>query len=132
MRAIYNTGDTKDYHYKVTGKDQAAFHGELVHPVCSTFALAREIEWSTRRFVLEMNEEDEEGVGTMLTIHHEGPAFVGETLKISAMVKSFERNELICSFEVWVEDRLIAKGTTGQKILKKSKLKEIFSTFEKR
>ena len=132
MNVLFRPGDTKDYHYKVTEHDLAAFQGKTVHPVCSTFALAREIEWSTRRFVLELAEEDEEGIGTMLTIQHESPAFEGEILAIKAVVKDFDRNELICEYEVRVKNRLVAYGTTGQKILKKSKLKEIFSTFEKR
>ena len=50
------------------------FSGKVVHPVCATFALARDIEWTTRQFVLQMRDDDEEGIGTMLTIDHRSPA----------------------------------------------------------
>lgn len=130
MKRIFNQGDVKTYTFSVKPEDVAAFHGEKVHNVCSTFVLAREIEWSTRLFVLEMKDEDEEGIGTQLDIRHKGPAFVGETVKIEAEVSDFVNNELICNYAARVGDRLIATGKTGQKILKKDSIKKLFSTFK--
>ncbi|UII30223.1 hypothetical protein LVD17_18175 [Fulvivirga ulvae] len=126
MKAIFKPGDKKKYTVRITKQDVAAFHNEVVHEVCSTFALAREIEWSTRLFVLEMKEEMEEGIGTRLEINHKGPAFVGETLSIEATVERIEKNELLCSYIARVGDRLVAEGVTGQKVLPKKKIKEIF------
>ena len=127
MKAIFNPGDQKIYRKLVVPEDQAAFHGELLHAVCSTFALARDFEWSSRLFFLEMREEDEEGVGTFLSIDHKMPAFVGDELIFTATVESIQANELICNIEVTCDRRLIATGRTGQKMLKKEKLKEIFT-----
>ncbi|MBL6448304.1 hypothetical protein JMN32_18460 [Fulvivirga sp. 29W222] len=126
MKPIFKPGDKKLYTVQITKQDVAAFSGEVVHEVCSTFSLAREIEWSTRLFILEMKEETEEGIGTRLEINHRGPAFVGETLSIEATVESIEKNELLCSYRARVENRLVAVGFTGQKVLPKSKIKEIF------
>lgn len=130
MNKLFKKGDKKQYSFTVNGQDVARFHGETVHNVCSTFVLAREIEWATRLFVLEMTEDDEEGVGTMLDIKHKSPAFVGETVLIEAEVERFENHELICNYAAKVQQRLVAVGQTGQKILKKDKIKEIFSTFK--
>lgn len=130
MKDIYKIGDKKHYSFTVKENDLASFHGETVHHVCSTFVLAREIEWSTRLFVLDLTEADEEGVGTMLEIKHKSPAFVGDNVQIEAVVESFENNELVCNYAAKVKDRLIATGRTGQKVLKKDKIKEIFSTFK--
>ena len=127
MKNIFKKGDQKVYQFKVKESDQAAFHGEILHSVCSTFALAREIEWSSRLFFIEMRDDDEEGVGTMLTIQHRSPAFVDETLTITATVESIKKNELICSIDVSVNDRQIAVGSTGQKMLKKEKLNKLFT-----
>jgi fluoroacetyl-CoA thioesterase len=74
-----------------------------------------------------MKEDDEEGVGTSLSIEHKSPAFVGEEMEIRATVREINGNELICDIEACVLDRIIAVGTTGQKMLKKEKLKSIFS-----
>lgn len=122
MKHIFKTGDQKQYQVHVTEKDCAAFHGELVHPVYATFALARDFEWSSRLFFLEMKEDDEEGVGTMLSIEHKSMAHPGDTVMITATVESIEKNELICSIEAVCNNQLVAVGKTGQKMLKKEKL----------
>src|SRR4051812_35240047 len=127
MKNIFRKGDQKVYRKKIGSEDQAIFHDELLHPVCSTFALARDFEWSSRLFFLEMKEADEEGVGTSLQIVHQHPAFVGEEIIFTATVEDAEGREFICSIEARVGNRIIAVGKTGQKMLKKSKLKEIFS-----
>ena len=84
------------------------------------------MEWSSRLFFLEMKEEDEEGVGTHLSIDHLSPAFVGEELAFEATFLKLERNELICSIVVTCGARKIAEGKTGQKMLKKEKLIKLF------
>jgi fluoroacetyl-CoA thioesterase len=125
MKSIATT--QQEHRYTVQPQDVAAFHGEVVHPVCSTFVLAREIEWTTRLFVLAMKEDDEEGIGTQVSIDHKSPAFVGEEIIFTAKIESLRYHELICSYKAMVHNRLIASGQTGQKILKKETLKRIFT-----
>lgn len=127
MKSIFEPGDQKVFETTVTEADTATFRGEQVHPVCATFALARDMEWSSRLFVLEMKDDDEEGIGTSLTIEHRGPALVGDTLTITATVTSLKGNSLVCNIEARVGDRLVATGTTGQKVLKKEKIKQLFA-----
>lgn len=126
MRAIFKPGDIKVYNKKVTIEDAASFHGELLHPVYATFALARDFEWSSRLFFLEMREDDEEGVGTFLQIEHYSPARIGEEVTIRATAESILGNELICIIEARSGDRIIATGKTGQKMLKQEKLQKLF------
>src|SRR3982751_5298938 len=127
MKNIFKSGDQKSFTRVVLENDCAIFNDELLHRVCSTFALARDFEWASRLFFLEMKDDDEEGVGTMLSIDHKSPAFVGEEVFFIATVEKIEKNELICSIEAKVGDRSIAVGKTGQKMLKKEKLKELFN-----
>ena len=127
MKIPFKTGDTKTYLITIKESDVAAFHGKVVHSVCSTFALARNIEWSSRLFVLEMKEPDEEGIGTMLTIEHKSPAFVGEELMIEAKIENIKGNELICTYIASVGERIVAFGKTGQKVLKKKKIETLFA-----
>jgi fluoroacetyl-CoA thioesterase len=126
MKLVFKPGDKKVYTRVVTDADLASFKGEALHPVCATFSLARDFEWSSRLFFLEMKEEDEEGVGTFLSIDHKSPAFVGEQIIFTATVLKIRDNELTCSIEAKIGDRIIAIGTTGQKMFKKEKLKLIF------
>lgn len=125
MNAIFKTGDLKHFQRTVRKEDVAAFNEDVVHPIYATFALARDAEWTSRQFVLEMRAEDEEGIGTFIAIDHKAPAFVGEEINFVARVEEVRGNELICSFEARVGQRLIATGQTGQKILSKKKLEII-------
>ncbi len=126
MKDIFKTGDHKSFKRIVQEGDCAIFNGELLHRVCSTFSLARDFEWASRLFFLEMKDDDEEGVGTMLSIDHKSPAFVGEEIRFAATVEKIDKNELICTIKASVRDRIIATGKTGQKMLKKDKLRKLF------
>ncbi|MEJ8755686.1 hypothetical protein WG947_01650 [Pontibacter sp. H259] len=127
MTNPFQIGDTKVYHRLVTAADFARFDDGLVHAVCSTFSLAQAAEWAGRLFVLEMKESDEEGVGTFLIINHKSPAFEGETISVKAILSEVTGNNVICRFEAFVGDRLVADGETGQKILKKEKLAKVLA-----
>ena len=126
MKDIFKKGDKKIFKTAVKPEDRVTFHGEVLHDVYSTFAMGRDIEWSSRLFFMEMKEEDEEGVGTLLSIEHKAPAFVGDELTITATVDAIAGNELLCLIEVRCGERIIATGKTGQKMLKKEKLRKIF------
>ena len=127
MKTIFKPGDKKEYSKTVMQEDAAVFEAGEVHPLYSTFALGRDAEWVCRLFVLEMKDETEEGIGTMLHIEHLAPALVNSNVKITATVKSIVRNEIICKFEVNCGKRLIAKGEQGQKILLKSKVEKMIN-----
>jgi fluoroacetyl-CoA thioesterase len=126
MKQIFKAGDIKQYRTVVMAQDVASFQGKVVHDVCSTFALARDVEFTTRQFVLDMKDENEEGIGTYLQIRHEGPAFVGEEILYTGVFETFSGPDVICSFEARVGDRIIARGKTGQKILTLEKIRSIF------
>jgi fluoroacetyl-CoA thioesterase len=122
MKASFTVGDHQFYQHVVTPSDRAMFHGEVVHEVYATFALARDAEWTCRQFVLTMCDADEEGIGTFLEITHHAPAFVNERVDFEAELTECKGNEIICRFKAFVADRQIATGRTGQKIIKKERL----------
>ena len=125
MKPIFKTGDTKEYATTVTEKDIAEFETRVVHHFYSTFALSRDAEWACRQFVLEMKDNDEEGIGTFIHVEHHAPALVASKIIFTTQVESVNGNEVICSFKATSNGRLIATGETGQKILKKEKLEKL-------
>lgn len=131
MKSIFKRGDEKQLTFVVSKADVAAFSTGTVHHVYSTFALARDAEWTTRQFVLELRESDEEGIGTMISVVHHSPALIGEEVVITGRIKRISNHEIICSYEAKVGKRLIASGETGQKILKREKFKKLFSSLKK-
>ncbi len=105
--------------------DLVKFHVGKLHPVYSTYAITRDAEWVCRLYVLEMKEEDEEGIGTMVKVLHHAPARVGDAVNFTGKFTSLNKNEVLCSFEAHCNERLIASGETAQKILKKEKLEQV-------
>jgi len=122
MKDIFKKGDTKIFKHIISKDDMATFESGTVHEVYSTFALGRDAEWCTRLFVLEMKDADEEGIGTFVNIQHLSPALVGNEVIFTGTYEELDGNQLVCSFEAKVGERIIAKGSTGQKIIKKEKL----------
>lgn len=126
MQNPFQTGDKKQFQRAVRQEDCAAFETGEVHPVYSTFALARDAEWTCRLFVLEMKEPDEEGIGTFIHVQHHAPALAHEHVNFEATLESVIKNEIICTFTATAGNTLVASGKQGQKILKKKKLQQIF------
>jgi predicted thioesterase len=132
MKSPFKPGDQKTFKVVVTEWDTPNFAalpkeqgGGQVHPVYSTYAIVRDAEWCGRLFVLEMKEQDEEGIGTMASVEHVAPAHIGQEVVFTATVETIDGNEITTSFEARCADRLIARGRTSQKILKKAKVDQI-------
>lgn len=126
MKEPLKTGTVKYFSHIVTEADEARFSSGTVHKVYSTFALARDAEWSGRLFVLEMKEADEEGIGTGIEIKHLSPAFTGEEVLFTAELVEVRRNEIVTKFRAKVKDRVIAEGIQRQKIISKEKIQQLF------
>jgi len=126
MKNIFKTGDSKTFLRKIEPGDTASFDSGEVHPVYATFAIARDAEWVCRLFALDMKEDDEEGIGTFITVKHISPALVGEEVKFDATILILDKNSIICAYNAYCGERLIAEGETGQKILKKDRIEKMF------
>jgi len=130
MKLLFKEGDIKNFTRKVSIADTATFDSGQVHPVYATFAIARDAEWACRLFVLEMKEEDEEGIGTYVSVNHISPVLVGEEVVFEAIVKKIEKNEIVCSYKATCGTRVIAEGENKQKILKKTRVEELFRSIK--
>lgn len=126
----FKTGDTKEFRHIVTDADAARFESGEVHPVYSTFALARDAEWAGRLFVLDMKEDGEEGIGTGITVTHHSPALMDQEVVFTATLTEVNKNEVVVDYAAHVGGRLIATGKTWQKILKKEKIERLFESLK--
>lgn len=130
MKNVFSLGEKQVFERVVRPEDAASFEGDMVHPVYATFGVTRDAEWCSRLFVLQMKEADEEGIGTFVEVQHQSPALVGETVRFEATLEEVNGHSVICSFVATVGKRIIAAGRTGQKIIPKVKLQEIFNRIE--
>ncbi len=127
MNNQFSEGDVKTFSHIVQPEDAARFESGEVHAVYSSFALARDAEWCGRLFVLEMKDDDEEGIGTGISVIHHSPALIGHEVVFSARLVSVEGNEVITEYDASVGDRRIASGEQRQKIFKKARLEQLFA-----
>lgn len=105
-----------EHTYVVTEADRPAFEGHVVHDVCSTYTLAREFEWAGRRVYLASRPADTEAIGTQVEVIHRASAPVGVHLRIQADPVSYDKGWLVCKAQAFWEEKLIAEGTTTQKV----------------
>ena len=122
-----NLPQNKEHRYSVIESDFASFHGNVIHQVCSTYALTREFEWVGRLVLLPLLNLEEEGKGTCAHIKHVAPAFEGEEILFTATPSSWNQGEeLIVDIEAFVGNRKNAQGYTGQRILPKTIIQKVF------
>jgi predicted thioesterase len=126
MTNPFQKNDLRVHAFTPTEQDMAAFDSGVVHRVCSTFALAREMEWTGRMFVLEMKEPHEEGIGTFLHITHRAPAVLHQPVECTGYFEEVANGEIKVKVEIKQAGTLIAFGSTGQKILPKETIERIF------
>ena len=122
MNNPFQPGDLQQFERLVSKEHLAVFDSGEVHPVYSTFALARDAEWACRLFVLAMKEAHEEGIGTFVSVEHLAPALLGQTVRFTAVLLQVEGNRVRCRYEAHVQHRLIARGEQEQRILDKSRV----------
>lgn len=127
MKTVFKIGSEIKLLHKVEAVDLATFETGNVHPFYSTFSLGRDAEWACRQFVLQMKDEDEEGIGTFLNIRHKSPAMLGDLVEFTATVIVLEGNTINCEFVAKVGERIIAEGEQGQKILKTEKVERMIN-----
>ncbi len=119
MRLPFAPGTQRRYVTQVSPEKVAQFHGGVVHPYYSTFALGQDAEWACRQFVLDMKEEGEEGIGTYLDVHHVASVPVGARVEIVATLLWVKGRTIHCAYEVFWEGKRVAYGEQTQKIIQK-------------
>ncbi|MDX2002619.1 MAG: hypothetical protein SFW35_09305 [Chitinophagales bacterium] len=125
MKNIFQIGDKKIFERTVLPTDTATFETGMVHAVYATFAIARDAEWAGRLFVLDMKEEDEEGIGTFISVRHLKPVAVGTKVTFEAVLTAIEGNRIQNSFTAYMGNEIFATGDQEQRILKREKLEQL-------
>lgn len=116
------------YQHCVTEHDFPSFNKATVHQVYSTYALARDAEWTGRLVLLPLLETGEEGIGTNVIVQHKAPAFKGEIVVFATTQHLLlNPNTLEVHMQALVGNRLIAEIITVQKVVQIDWLKEAWA-----
>lgn len=125
MKPELKPGVTRDVSFVVTEAMCPAFDGVVVHHVCATWTLVHYMELAGRRVLVDFLEEAEEGVGSSVTCEHVAPAPVGSTVMVRATATRVTDRVLDCDVICTRGDKVIARGTTGQRVFPRKVLKRI-------
>jgi predicted thioesterase len=98
----------------------------LVHPVYSTWMMAKHMEEASRKVILPFLEEDEDAVGHAIEIVHLAPTAVGERVRIRATIERVDGRRIHCTLEAHNQRERIGEGRNIQVVLSRHRLREKF------
>jgi predicted thioesterase len=94
-----------------------------VHPVYATYSMGKHFEEAGRKLLLAHLEPGEAAIGRSLSVEHVGPAWVGDTVRVTAECAELRGNRLTCACRaVDQHDRELGHGTTVQVVLSQEAL----------
>ncbi len=102
------------HRHTVTEADVAAFAGGVVHRVYGTAAMVRDMELAARLVLVELLDEDEEGVGAEVWCRHLAPVLVGATVELVATPVEQSPRRLVCRVEARHDGRIVGEGRVTQ------------------
>jgi len=107
-----------------------AFDGVVVHRVCSTWDMAHHMEVAARKVLAPHLDDDEEGIGSHLSIDHVAPAPVGSTISVRAEAVEVDGSTLVCTVEARDANdttAVLATGRQVQRILPRRTIQDIMA-----
>ena len=125
MKTSLQVGQAADVTITVTEDMCPAFDEIVVHRVYSTWSMAHHMELAARKVLAPHLEEDEEGIGSHLSIDHLAPAPVGHDVRVHAEAIEVDDEGVVCEVTAWDGDRLLGRGRQVQRVLPKTVLQRI-------
>lgn len=126
MRAGFEPGIVRELTVVVTEGMCPAFDGVVVHRCYSTWSVAHHFELAARMVLADFLEEDEEGIGSHVSVDHLAPCGVGRTVRVVAELKEIRRDRhlrVACDLAAFDGDRLLARGRQVQVVMAKEHLR---------
>jgi fluoroacetyl-CoA thioesterase len=109
--------------------------GELgaLHPVYATYWMAKHMEEAARKLILDFLDDDEDGVGSAVSVRHLAPTLPGMRIEVIARHVRTEANRIFAECRAVNEaGGVVGEGSTEQVVLPaaqiKARLRRRFST----
>jgi predicted thioesterase len=132
MKPSLQIGSTAQITITVTEDMCPAFDGVVVHRVYSTWSMAHHMELAARKVLKDHLEDDEEGIGSHLSIDHLAPVPVGRRVRVTAEAVEIDPTTLVCDMIVYHirpgrDEKVVGTGKQVQRILPKRKLEALIA-----
>lgn len=125
VKSTLQVGQVADVTITVTEDMCPAFDNIVVHRVYSTWSMAHHMELAARKVLAPHLEDNEEGIGSHLSIDHLSPAPVGQLVRVQAEAIQVDDDGVVCEVTAWAGDRLLGRGRQIQRVLPKTVLQRI-------
>ncbi len=125
MKPSLTIGTTAEVVKLVTEDMCPDFDGIIVHRLYSTWSMAHHMELAARMVLAPHLHEDEEGIGSHLTIDHIAPTPVGHTVRVVATATEVDRSTVVCDVTTYDGDRVVGRGKQVQRVLPRKKLQAL-------
>lgn len=125
MKPGFTPGLFREVFVEVTEAMCPAFDGVIVHRCYSTWSAAHHFELAARKVLVDFLEDDEEGVGSHVSVDHLAPCGLGRTVRVRAELTEViqERHvRVVCSLTAHDGNRLLARGRQVQVVMNKQYL----------
>nr|MBC8421754.1 hypothetical protein [bacterium] len=104
----------------VPSEMQPEFKGTMIHPCCSTWDMVPQFEIAARKTLEPHLLEDEQGIGSFISIDHCSPAPVGKTVSVQATIASLNDSSVVCEITATIGEVICATGKQVQRVLPRS------------
>ncbi len=125
MKPSLIVGTTAEVTAEVTEDMCPAFDGVIVHRVYSMWSMAHHMELAARKVLAPHLDDDEEGIGSSLSIEHLAPTPVGHSVRVVAIATEVNDTTVVCDLTAYDGDRLVGRGRQVQRVLPKSTLEAL-------
>lgn len=123
MREGFDPGIVRELAFEVTEEMCPDFDGVVVHRCCSTWTMVHQMEIAARMVLVDFLDDDEEGIGSHISVDHLSPIAVGRTARVRAELTEVSGNRVVCEVTAYEGDRLLAKGRQVQVVMSKQRLR---------
>ena len=120
MKTTIQVGNIASISFSVTEQMQAMFDDRVIHPVCSTWDMAHQFEIAARKALEEHLEDNEQGIGSFLSIDHVRSAPVGAEVEVVATITELDETIVVCEIAATVNGTECATGKQVQRVLPSS------------
>lgn len=117
-------GEEAEIEVTVTDEMLVDLGGRRIHPVYATAWMVRHMEEAGRALVEPHLEPGEDATGYSISVVHERPARLGDTLKVTATATTADERECEARVEVRGPDGMVGSGTLVQRYIRAGQLSE--------
>jgi fluoroacetyl-CoA thioesterase len=115
-------GEEANIEVTVTEEMLVDLGGRRIHPVYATVWMIRHAEEAARRLIEPHLRGGEDATGYAVSVVHERPARVGDTLVVTARATRVDERECEAAVEVLGPDGRVGHGTLTQRYIREGQL----------